>query len=204
MKGAEQRSVEVDDLDREVRHLGWIGHAERDPRFRRDGDVVAVEVQNSVSSNARLPSAKWGVQFSSARTRNTYCQSCGTAPRSHMILTTIFCPSRSPTLRFSSRKPLATVLTESDGLQSNDPVQFVRSSPTARRRCFHALPVICWRKTQNQHALTEASLDARNALVTRNTSFSARTTWKRHSMSGRVSRISAIKSLTHYSPCSAA
>lgn len=55
VKGAEQRPVEVDDLDREVRHLGWIGHAERDPRFRRDGDVVAVGFRALVSSIRVVP-----------------------------------------------------------------------------------------------------------------------------------------------------
>jgi hypothetical protein len=45
VKGAEQRSVEIDDLDRKVRHLGRIGHTERDPRFRRDGDVVAAGIE---------------------------------------------------------------------------------------------------------------------------------------------------------------
>jgi hypothetical protein len=44
-----------------------------------------------------------------------------------MILTTILCPFRSPTLRFNSRKPLAIVLTESDGLQKEEPGS-VRSS----------------------------------------------------------------------------
>lgn len=86
--------------------------------------------------DARI-SHRTGFPLSSAKA--PHCQSCGTAPRSHITLTTILGPFLLITRELSSTRALAIAVTESEGLREDGG----QDDAPNRREKAGSLPVVC-------------------------------------------------------------